>query len=95
MGPPFEHWFECEQPSRGACLVSGDEQGCRLLPAVGKGLLIFAYFVVATVWLPSWLFNSVTGVPAALHDIIGTAVWLVFMLGGLWALRWSQAKGWI
>lgn len=73
----------------------GQKQGGRLPSAVGKGLLIFVYFVVATVWLPSWLFNSITGVPAAVHDLIGTGVWLVFLAGGLWALRWSQAKGWI
>ncbi len=69
--------------------------GGRLVAVMAKAVAIFVYFVLATVWLPSWVFNTVTGVPAAVHDIIGTGLWLLFLLGGLWALRWSQAKGWI
>jgi len=65
--------------------------------AVVKGLLIFAYFVGTTVWLPSWVLELrvVAAATPLLRDLVGTGVWLVFMVGGVWWLRRLQASGWI
>jgi hypothetical protein len=62
-----------------------------------KGLLIFAYFVGTTVWLPSWVLElrAVAAAAPLLRDLIGTGVWLVFLVGGMWWLRRLQASGWI
>jgi hypothetical protein len=69
------------------------EQGW--LIAVGKAILIFAYFVAATVWLPSWALrlDAVAGASSLVQDAVGTGVWLVTFAFGLWGLRRLQALG--
>lgn len=58
-------------------------------------LVIFAYFVVFTVWLPSRILrlSVVAGAPAAIHDLIGAGVWLGFLVLGMWTLGRLQAGG--
>ena len=65
--------------------------------AYGKAFVILVYFVVATMWLPSWVLGlgPVTRAVPVVHDLIGAAVWLVAMALGLWGLRRSQSEGWI
>jgi hypothetical protein len=67
------------------------------LVASGKAILIFAYFVLATVWLPSWVLrlDAVAGASGFVQDVVGTGVWLVAFVAGLWGLRRSQSLGWI
>ena len=66
------------------------------LVASGKAILIFAYFVVATVWLPSWFLRQdpVAGASGFVQDLVGSGVWLVAFVVGLWGLRRSQSAGW-
>lgn len=64
------------------------------LVAAGKALAIFIYFVLFTLWLPSWLLrlSPVAGAPAPVRELIGSGVWLVFFVAGMWALRRLQRK---
>lgn len=39
--------------------------------------------------------SPVADAAALVRDLIGLGVWLVFLVGGLWGLRWSQKAGWI
>jgi len=71
-----------------------------------KALAIFAYFVLATVFLPSLIVeSSLLARPPAVYedlfsgefwgvvrDVIGTAVWLGALGLGLWALRRAQRE---
>lgn len=61
------------------------------------GVAIFAYFALATVWLPSWVLRlpAVAQAPRFVADLAGTAVWAVFLALGMWGLRVSQNRGWI
>lgn len=65
--------------------------------AIGKAVLIFAYFVIATVWLPSRLLgvSFISSAPSAVRDLVGSGVWFGFLVAGMWTLRNLQAKGWI
>ena len=65
--------------------------------AYGKAVLIFAYFVIATVWLPSRLLgvSFISTAPAVLRDLVGSGAWFGFLVAGMWTLRSLQAKGWI
>lgn len=65
--------------------------------AYGKALLVVLYFVLATVWLPSWVLGIgfVERAAPVLHDLAGAGAWAIAMAVGLWALRRSQARGWI
>jgi hypothetical protein len=58
---------------------------------------IFTYFVLATVWFPSWVLclPAVARAPRFVADLAGTAVWAVFLAVGTWGLRISQNRGWI
>lgn len=71
-----------------------------------KSLLIFAYFVLATVFLPSLLVEAsfLASPPAPwedvfsgkawglIRDILGATLWLGALLLGLWALRRAQRQ---
>jgi hypothetical protein len=61
------------------------------------GLAIVAYFVLATVWLPSWVLRlpAVAQASRFVADLVGTAVWTAFLGLGMWGLRVSQRRGWI
>ena len=61
------------------------------------GLAIVAYFVFATVWLPSWVLRmpAVAQASRTVSDLVATLVWALFLVLGMWALRVAQRKGWI
>jgi hypothetical protein len=63
--------------------------------AYALGVVIALYFIVATVWLPSFVLKIgfVASAPAALRDLIGAGVWAAFLAGGLFALRRAQRSG--
>ncbi len=72
-----------------------------------KVAFIVLYFVIATVFVPSWVVQSgfLASPPSAyedvfssefwgvVRDLVGTGVWLAALLAGLWALRRAQRKG--
>ncbi|HEX6219793.1 MAG TPA: hypothetical protein VF115_01735 [Acidimicrobiia bacterium] len=61
------------------------------------GLAIVAYFALTTVWVPSWVLrmSAVAQASQAVSDLVGTLVWAVFLLLGMWGLRLAQRRGWI
>ncbi len=61
------------------------------------GLIVVAYFALATVWLPSWVLRLPTVAQASrlVADVVGTAVWAAFLGLGMWGLRVAQRRGWI
>jgi len=61
------------------------------------GLAVVAYFALATVWLPSWVLRlpAVAQASRSVSDLVGTMVWVVFLLFGMWGLRLAQRRGWI
>jgi len=62
-----------------------------------RGVLIFAYFVVFTVWFPSWLIqlDQVASMSSPIRDFITVLAWGAFMTFGIVALRLAQKRGWI
>jgi hypothetical protein len=60
--------------------------------AWGWGFVVFAYFLLATAWFPSWVLSqqSVASAERWVADLVGTAAWIVPFLIGLVALRWLQ-----
>ena len=65
--------------------------------AYGIGIGIALYFIVATIWLPSFVLRMsiVASAPSVLRDLIGAGVWSVFLAIGLVALRLAQRARWI
>jgi len=63
--------------------------------AYGRGLLIFLYFVVATVWLPNFVVRlaPVASASSLVSDSLVLAVWGVGLGAGLWLLRFAQRRG--
>jgi len=74
-----------------------------------KAMAIFAYFVVATVFVPSLVVQSsfLARPPSVyrdlftaetwgvIRDLIGAGVWLGALVLGIWALRRAQREGMI
>ncbi len=60
-----------------------------------RSVVIVLFFVVATVWFPSWVLKlgPVAELEPALRDIIGTAAWVVPLAVGMWGLRRVQRAG--
>jgi hypothetical protein len=58
-------------------------------------LAIVGYFIVATVWLPSWVLGLrlLTDLPDLVRDLIGAGVWAVFVGAGVVGLRLGQRIG--
>jgi len=56
---------------------------------------IFAYFVVATVWLPDFLLRlkPVAGADPAVRDLIGAGSWFIGLVLGMLLLRVAQRRG--
>ena len=56
------------------------------------GIGIALYFMVATVWLPSFVLRLpiVASADSMMRDLIGSGVWIVFLLAGLVGLRLAQ-----
>jgi hypothetical protein len=60
-----------------------------------RALVIVAYFVLFTVWLPSWFLHLsfVADAPSLVRDLSATAVWALFLVAAMWALRRAQRTG--
>jgi len=62
---------------------------------MARGLLIVAYFVVATVWLPDKVasIDTVESASRLVRDIVTAGVWAVALAIGIWLLRLAQRRG--
>ena len=58
---------------------------------------IVSFFVVFTVWLPSWLLglDPVASANAAVRDAVAVLSWFVGLAVGIVALRLGQRRGWL
>jgi hypothetical protein len=67
------------------------------LSGSARSILIFVYFAVFTLWVPSWLIQlgPVAGLSSPIKDFIAVAAWSGFMAFGIVALRLAQKRGWI
>lgn len=59
-----------------------------------RALLIVAYFVLATVWLPSRVIRlgPVAELSSTVQGVVATAVWAGALITGMWALRFAQGR---
>lgn len=59
-----------------------------------RGILIFVYFVVATVWLPDFILTlgAVAEASRFMRDLVALVVWGGGLVAGLWMLRFFQRK---
>jgi hypothetical protein len=58
------------------------------------GFGIFAYFTIATAWLPSKLIVGPLGASSrVVQDLVTVTVWAFFLVLGIWALRQAQKRG--
>lgn len=62
--------------------------------AIGRGLLIVLYFVIATVWLPDFVLGLgfVAEASRFLRDLIALVVWGAALIAGLYLLRRLQRQ---
>jgi len=60
-----------------------------------RGLLVFVYFVIATVIVPDFVvrLDSVAGASTIVSDVVVLAVWGVGLVAGLYLLRRFQRTG--
>lgn len=60
-----------------------------------RGMVIVAYFVLATVWLPDRILGIgfVRSAPEVVSDLMAFTVWGAGLLGGMWSLRIGQERG--
>ena len=60
-----------------------------------RGLLIVAYFVVGTVWLPDRILrlDTVAQASANMRDALVLVVWGSLLVAGMWLLRVGQRRG--
>ena len=60
-----------------------------------RGLLIFAYFVVATVIIPNIVvrLDVITGASSVVQDLVVLGVWGAGLVAGLYLLRRFQRTG--
>ncbi len=60
-----------------------------------KGLLIFGYFAISTVWWPSWLakFDPIASLDRVLLDALVIVAWGVPLAAGIIGLRLAQRRG--
>jgi hypothetical protein len=63
--------------------------------ATVRGLLIVAYLVTATVWLPNRALRlePVATAPDAVRDLVVLSVWAVGLAAGMLLLRFGQRRG--
>lgn len=62
--------------------------------AIVRGLLIVAYFVITTVWLPDKV-SAIDAVEAAsgpVRELTVAGVWAAAFGGGIWLLRIAQRR---
>ena len=62
--------------------------------ATVRGLIIFFYFVLATVWLPDFVLTLgvIADSSRFVRDLVGLTVWGIGLGAGLWMLRSFQRK---
>lgn len=60
-----------------------------------RGLVILAYFIVFTVWLPNSILQlgAVASATPFVRDTLVTAVWGIALVAGLYGLRVSRRAG--
>ena len=65
------------------------------LNAYIRGLVIFAYFLIATVMIPNSVLrlNAVGSASAVVQDLIVLALWGAGLVAGLYLLRQLQRRG--
>ena len=63
------------------------------LAAYLRALIVFGYFVIATVWVPDRAIQMVDGSSRFIQDVVVSAVWLVALAAGLYGLRRAQSRG--
>ena len=65
------------------------------LNAYIRGLVIFAYFLIATVMIPKSVLrlNAVGSASAVVQDLIVLALWGAGLVAGLYLLRQLQRRG--
>jgi ABC-type Mn2+/Zn2+ transport system permease subunit len=63
------------------------------LAAYVRGLIVFLYFVIATVWLPDRALQFVDGSSRFVQDAVVSVVWFVALAAGLYGLRRAQSQG--
>lgn len=63
------------------------------ITAYVRALVVFAYFAIATVWLPSFLIGATSD--EGMRDIVVTVSWAVAFGAGLWGLSELQRRRWL
>jgi len=65
------------------------------MSATWRGLLIVAYLVVGTVWLPNRILrlDTVEQASGNVRDALVLVVWGIFLGAGMWLLRVGQRRG--
>jgi len=60
--------------------------------AYARAFVLFFYFFLLTVWLPSTMFTKapISGAPRVVQDIVVSGVWFTMMAAGIVALRFLQ-----
>ncbi|MDX1621447.1 MAG: respiratory nitrate reductase subunit gamma, partial [Nitriliruptorales bacterium] len=60
--------------------------------ALGRSTLIVIFFVLGTVWLPSFVMrmDALSTAPSLVRDLLAAGIWLALVVAGLWGLRWAQ-----
>lgn len=75
-------------------LSANDRLHMPWLDAWLKTAVIVVGFIVFTVFVPSWAMqtDTVAGLDRLVQDMIGTGLWLLGMVGGLWALWYAHRE---
>ena len=60
-----------------------------------RSLIIVAYLIVATVWLPDMILQiqALAESPVIVRDMVPVIVWSVGLAGGLVGMRVAQSRG--
>ncbi|MBI5156574.1 MAG: hypothetical protein HZA58_01025 [Acidimicrobiia bacterium] len=63
--------------------------------AIGRGLLIVAFFFLTVVWIPDFVMglDAIASAPSLARDLAVSAVWIGGFGGGLFVLRMAQRRG--
>ena len=63
--------------------------------AIGRGVVVILYFIVATVWLPDFILGlgAVAEASDFLRDLIVLVVWGAALGAGMYGLRRAQERG--
>jgi hypothetical protein len=62
--------------------------------AIGRGVIIVLYFVIATVWLPDFVLSlgAVADASQLMRDLIVVTVWGIALVAGMYLLRQAQRR---